>query len=54
MKVCTKEVLVVKVVRFWLYFEGSARFAKELRGGHKRKRSQGVQSVLKDIFNILV
>lgn len=51
---CTKAVVVVKVVRFWLYFESKAKFANDLCGGHKRKKSQRVKSVLKDIFKILV
>lgn len=39
---CTKVLVVlVKVVRFWLYFEGRDTFANELYVDHKRKRSQG-------------
>lgn len=52
--VCTKAVVVVKVVRFWLYIESKAKFANDLCVGHNRKKSQGVKSVLKDIFEILV
>lgn len=33
-------MVVVKVVRFWLYFEETAVFANELQVDHTREKSQ--------------